>query len=421
MGKATTIGPGHRRSAWHSCGTSALLLLALLAPATARAQDDSLLGLGIEVHGFASQGFIYTTDNQFLARSEQGSFEFSEVGINFTKTLTDKLRVGIQLFSRDLGPIGNYGAEFDWYYVDYRFFDWFGLRVGRTKVPGGLYNETSDIDAARAPILLPQSIYPVENRDILLAQTGVDIYGYLPLGGLGALDYRVFGGAIHYEPPVVEANIEYSVPYTVGARAQWFTPIEGLSLAISGIQLQVDQKATFEPEDVETLKMLGFLSPENEGHLENEIPIAAWTASIEYSAHNLLLAAEYSRTRMDLEMSEPLLRPLLFPNGWPYPVRGRNFYVMAAYRLAPWFTPGAYYSVSQPNVERKGRNDSHRKDLALFVRYDLNENWLLKLEGHYMSGTAGLNYRLNELENEDALKDLTRTWGAFLAKVTAYF
>ena len=96
---------------------------------------------------------------------KRGSFEFAEVGINFTKALSDRLRLGVQLFARDLGPIGNYDAKFDWFYLDYRLSDWLGLRAGRVKLPFGLYNEINDVDAARVPILLPQSVYSTRNRD----------------------------------------------------------------------------------------------------------------------------------------------------------------------------------------------------------------------------------------------------------------
>jgi hypothetical protein len=113
----------------------------------------------VDVHAFVSQGFIKSTDNEYLAKSRRGSFEFSEVGVNLTRALGDKLRVGMQLFTRDVGPIGNYGARFDWFGLDYHFFDWLGVRAGRTKLPYGLYNETSDVDAARVPVLLPQSVY----------------------------------------------------------------------------------------------------------------------------------------------------------------------------------------------------------------------------------------------------------------------
>jgi hypothetical protein len=52
------------------------------------------------------------------------------------------------------------------------------------------------------------------------------------------------------------------------------------------------------------------------------------------------------------------------------------------------------------------------------VRYDLNQHWILKLEVHYMAGTAALEKSLNDGVEP---KDLVRTWGALLIKTTAHF
>jgi hypothetical protein len=54
----------------------------------------------------------------------------------------------------------------DWFYLDYRFQDWFGLRAGRLKIPYGLHNEVQAIDSARVPVLLPQSVYPLQGREM---------------------------------------------------------------------------------------------------------------------------------------------------------------------------------------------------------------------------------------------------------------
>jgi hypothetical protein len=128
-------------------GTVGWLAFLLLA-APAHAEDPEESESPIEIHGFVSQGAIKTSDNNYLGESERGSLEFTEVGLNFTKSFGPDLRVGFQLFARDIGPLGNYQPQFDWYYLDYRFADWFGVRAGRTKLPFGLYNENSKIDAA---------------------------------------------------------------------------------------------------------------------------------------------------------------------------------------------------------------------------------------------------------------------------------
>src|SRR5207302_10876406 len=77
-----------------------LLLGALLAVgprAAALELGPSESPLSVEVHGFISQGVLRTTANNYLARSDSGigSFEFTEIGINFTKSLTDRLRFGL--------------------------------------------------------------------------------------------------------------------------------------------------------------------------------------------------------------------------------------------------------------------------------------------------------------------------------------
>src|SRR5262249_44279060 len=150
-----------------------------------------------QIHGFVSQGAFKTTDNNYLAKSKPGSLQFTEVGINFTDAISDKLRVGIQLFTHDLGPLGNYNPQFDWYYLDYRVADWFGVRAGRPKLRWGLYNEWKEVDGGRVPILLPQSVYRVSSREFLFAQNGGEIYGSLPLDGVGRLEYRLYGGTVN--------------------------------------------------------------------------------------------------------------------------------------------------------------------------------------------------------------------------------
>jgi hypothetical protein len=402
-------------------------LLALPAIARADDADAGTFGLPIEVHAFVSQGFIKTTSNNYLAESKRGSFEFSEVGINFSKQLTDRMRVGMQLFTHDLGPLGNYRTRFDWFYLDYRFWDWFGVRAGRTKVPYGLYNESSDIDAARVPVLLPQSVYPVSTRDFLLAQTGGEAYGIVPLGAAGSLEYRLYGGTVFYDTAdatAVTTNVK--VPYIFGARLMWQAPVEGLQLGASAQKLRLDADANLPAALIPQYQAAGLLPADYMGGpIKIHLPALLAVASAEYSAHDLLLASEYSLWRVSLNSSVPLFAV-------PETLNER-FYLMASYHVASWFTPGLYYSVLHTNIDdRKGQDPpvgaapgspplgrgAYQHDLALTARYDLNPYWLLKLEGHYMHGTAGLR---SELNGNQPLSSLTEDWGVFLVKTTAYF
>jgi hypothetical protein len=393
-----------------------IALLCWLLPARAHADEPGFHQFSLDVHGFVSQGFMLSSSNNYLMNSRRGSFEFTEVGLNFTKTITDDLSVGMQLFMRDLGPIGNYKPQFDWAYLDYHFRDWLGLRAGRTKLPFGLYNDQADIDAARVPILLPQSVYPTTDRDFLLAQTGFELYGYQPLPLIGALDYRVYGGTIFIDQTalsVENATVQkIDVPYVVGGRVLWRAPppIDGLTLGASVQALRINVDFQFSPAATDALEQAGLVPSSYDGILKYKLPALLWVGSLEYAAHDLLLAAEYSRWRTDYELVPPIV-----PNGNETSTR---WYVMASYRAASWFSPGTYYSVLNTGVPGPLTREKYQQDAALTMRFDINQNWLVKLEGHYMRGTAALDPALN---SNQPLNELTRDWGVFMAKTTAYF
>jgi hypothetical protein len=369
----------------------------------------------LDVHAFVSQGFILSIRNNYLAEAKNGSVEFAEAGINFTMPLSDRMRVGVQLFTRDLGPIGNYDATFDWFYLDYKLFDWLGVRAGRVKVPFGLYNEFSDIDAARPFVLLPQSMYSLQNRDFLLAQTGGELYGYLDLSDFGALEYRAYGGTIWLEDnsgPNSATKIHYiNIPYLAGGRLLWETPLAGLRVGGSLQLLRLEVAGVVDPAVVAMLKMLDKLPAMATGAVEASGDAVLAVASVEYAAYDWLLAAEYGRQRNETESTEPALSREGITTV-------ERMYVAIAYRITPWLQPGAYYAVQFPDVDDRSGRTQQQHDLALSVRFDVNEHWLFKLEGHFFDGTAQLSSALNEGKQR---KDLKRQWGMLLAKTTAYF
>jgi len=380
----------------------AVSALALLAQRPAAAAGLTLPGqlAELQIHGFISQGFLLTSANDYLAHSSEGSFEFTEIGLNFTLPATDRLTLGLQIFSHDLGPIGDYRATLDWYSLDYHWRDWLGIRAGRVKLPFGLYNDSSDIDAARTSVLLPQSIYPAQNRDFLLAQTGGEVYGYRDLGAAGGLDYRLYGGTIFLDvkqqPGSPFTVVDLNVPFVAGGRMLWVPPIEGLRL---GGSLQFLRLETH------------LLPASSSSSVAVNLPVMLWVASVEYTVRDLLFAAEYSRWRVRAQSSNPAM----FPESLTFSERG---YALTSYRVNSWLQAGAYYSVLFPNTNQRGGFAGRQLDAALTLRFDVNAYWLVKVEGHYMHGTAGLSPSLN---GNRPLSSLTPDWALFTVKTTAFF
>jgi hypothetical protein len=152
------------------------------------------------------------------------------------------------------------------------------------------------------------------------------------------------------------------------------------------------------------------LIPMNPDPVEVDLPALLWVGSLEYAWQDWLLAAEYSRWHVELESSDPMT----FPESSSVSERG---YAQVTYRLNPSLQAGVYYSLLFPDVDDRSGREAQQHDVAATVRYDINLNWLIKLEAHYMHGTAGLSTSLND----EPLDQLAPDWALFLAKTTAYF
>ena len=393
---------------WRSGGILAVALVVGLArtataqsptePPPAPAPDAATPSVAI--HGFASQGFILTTGNDYIApESTDGSFQFSEAGINFTANVGEKLSVGAQAFAQNIAQGGNFTFKADWFYVGYRWRDWFAIRAGRLKIPFGLYNEVNDIDAARAPILLPQSVYPLQGREFLFAQTGGEVYGFVRSDAAGGLEYRLYGGTIFIDPalllpPGSTIDLQLDVRYAFGGRLLWETPVDGLVIGASVLAVRLDVNAF-------TGGMLA-------GNVVNHSVLSM--ASAEYAFRRLLLTAEYSlwHTHQDSDVA-----------GSAFTGTSERSYAMASYRVKPWLQPTAYYALYFPNISNRGGGPAFRQDdVALSLRFDLTPHWLVKLEGHYMSGTADL---VPPLSVSPPPTNPADHWGVFLIKTTGYF
>ncbi len=361
----------------------------------------------IRLHGFISQGFMISTDNNYMANTESGTFEFTEIGVNISAELTDSLRGGIQLLSYDLGDEGNYDITLDWAFLEYRPFNWFGLRVGRIKNPHGLYGESMDVDAARVPVLLPQGMYTPEIRYFFHAFPGISAFGSIPIDPLGSIEYNVYGGK--FNDFTIDDGVELKGDYVVGGQIIWETPLPGLrlggDLARTLFVITTDTSAT----DTQPIPI----------SIKTNFPVWRWAGFIEFNAYNILLSAEYGRF---VAYSEPEENDLITMPSYNHD----GFYFMGAYSFTEWFQAASYYSLHFLDIyDRRGKSerflvDHHawQKDLAFTLRFDVNEFWLIKLEGHYIDGTS--SFALVEPTDTDIL-DLKQKWGLFLIKTTLSF
>jgi hypothetical protein len=369
-----------------------------VGPPALRAQNFSLLGREVEVHGFASQGFVYTNTNNWLTmNSNQGSGAFTDFGINGSTNLTDRLRIGAQFYDRNLGRLGRYRPSLDWAAADYRFRSWFGVRGGKVKTVRGLYNDSQDLDFLHTFALLPQSIYPTDLRDSTIAHTGGDIYGNIALNHrLGEFSYTVYAGH--------RSDGSYSgYPYlfsqfgTVfksygglqyGADLRWATPIKGLLAGISRMNQDISGKGV-SPNPADPA---GALEPYSE-HSKSD-----WTNQFyaEYRLGKLRIDSEYRRYLRDQRIFAGQSENISDVRGW---------YLSGTYRPNKRLAVGSYYSrytvtsawrgflaTFVPNQTDTALPANHIYDKVITARFDVKKSWDVKVEAHFMNGYGNSTY-----------------------------
>ncbi len=372
-----------------------LLAVFALSAILSTAQAQSLDDLNIQVHGYATQGFLYTTqNNMFTTSSSDGSPAWTEAVVNITAQPIPKLRIGVQGRYFLLGNFGN-AITLDWASADYKVDDRFGIRFGKVKTPSGLYNEIQDIDPSYLWALLPQGVYPIGSRNSLLAHYGGVVYGTVKLGEkLGKLEYRAWGGERVLGTDdgyfVTQKESGLDLPnglsgVTLGGALRWKTPIPGLMIGAS---------------DIKDAKWSSVITAGGGALQGKEIinPLNTQNFFARYEKDKLMVAAEWNRLPVS---GAVVLAPL--PTN-PLRIDQRAWFAMASYKVTDRFTAGVYNSQSVDHHALLGpARDS--LDWAIAARYDFNQYFYAKAEQHFVHGTA-LDY--DTALNPDGLKPDTQ-------------
>ena len=363
----------------------ALTILAVALAGALPSISQSLDDLNIQIHGYATQGFLYSTNNNFFTTSSSnGSPAWSEAVFNVSSQPDPKLRVAVQA---RYFMLGNYGNEItlDWAMADYKFNEKLGVRFGKVKSPTGLWNELQDIDPSYIWSLLPQGVYPISSRNSLLSHYGGVAYGTYNLGQrFGKLDLRAFGGerVMGSNDGFLLAQKEAGMIFpngingaTYGGALRWRTPLNGLMVGASSMtQLAMIVPIKF---TIPAGPIAGTYTGTQRVSPFNQIDYFG-----KYEKNKVMVAGEYTRLPVHLVMTYPL------PVG-PIPIKNdqHTWYGMASYKVTGKLTAGVYDSqlVIHSALLGPGR---YSKDWAISGRYDFNQFLYAKAEQHFVDGTA---------------------------------
>lgn len=377
---------------------------ALLSGAPAGALE--LAGGTTRIHGFATQAFIATSDNNFFGEtSGDEHFGLTELGLNASVRPLSNLHVAAQLLSRRAGEGDDGEVRFDYALVDFHPLasarNRLGVRAGRIMNPLGLYNDTRDVAFTRPSIFLPQSIYFDRTRDLALSADGAHAYGEhrFDAGELlwqfGVVDPRVKHGEIERAllgadmPGRLEADTSY-----VG-RLLWEVDGGRVRLAVSGASVNID----YEPAAVDPLSA-------------GRIRFTPLIYSFQYNDEGWSLTSEYARRGFHLRDFGVVPETKL---------TGESGYVQSSWRIRPnWSVllrydvlysdredrSGTAYAAVNPAARRA--YSRYAKDATVGVAWNVTPSVLLRAEYHNVEGTAWLP----SFDNPDALAT-SKYWDMF--------
>ena len=375
-----------------------------VAPPASPAPEPTLVDqLKLETHGFASFGYLRTWGNNWLADdTTNGSSEFHEAALNVLARPVDRLRLGAQLFTRDLGRYDNGRVSLDWAYADYRAADWIGVQVGRVKYPLGLFNEELDVDAARTPIFLAPAVYALRTRDLFISTDGAKVYGLVGAGPLGRFEYSLFGGDTQYsnqgglagylsDVGVGNRIDSISGKWIAGGMLHWHTPLRGLGLRVSLV-------------DLHHFTVMGETSGVTLETTSDNYYFGV--ASAIYETGPLTFAAEYARARgrLDTHVGGVLVNSTV-----------NNFedaYVSATWHVRPRLD--LYLAGEATVADANDRSGSHAYAVVLAAALTPIDHWSIKIEGRQVEGALGI-------QASDNPGGISKHWQVLALKTTVDF
>ncbi|WP_421861925.1 TonB-dependent receptor domain-containing protein [Motiliproteus sp.] len=381
-----------------------LQLLLLSLPNTARAE------FRWDVGGFLSQGWVTSDHNSFYGDSSGsgGTFDFRELGVNGFIQLDPRLKLSGQLLSRRAGKISDGDPQ-----VDYLFADIFavqqlqrqaGVRVGRIKNALGFFNETRDMAFTRPGLILPQSIYFDQVRELQHSSDGVALY-YRQGNSLGEwqldLQYGRLQTGENTEALFLGGvmNGEFGNSMLALARLQFEPQASRWRMGLTRAHLDLP----FNPAAGDPL---------TKGELDVEMTV---------------LSLQHNRERLSFT-AEAMLVDTRWKNLGILPDHKtlQAYYLQVDYRFTDqWQAMVRYDDLVLDKDDRDGvafnmltGRPAHlqfAQDWSLGLRYQPSQNWDLRAEVHRVDGTAWLSKK----DNPDA--ELRRRWNMLLVQAAYRF
>ena len=395
---------------------------------------------GIAIHGSFSTSESSSDTYNFYGDTANGQFDNNvrELTVNGAYRWADGLKFSAQIYASDVDGLST--MELDFASLDYQFKPWFGVRLGRNKSSLGFYGDSQDLDQVRTFANLPLGVYPRNLRPFNYTD-GVTLYGNVPLGKGGSIDYSAFAGRIETingsaliarSSGGLTVTDKFTLPAAYGINLAWNTPVDGLRFGFTVIEIPhigddghlateafaTNPGLTYDPTP------LGIDAAYGPGAWDYAFAGAPTTTTLglcyqyfsaEYSVGKWLFAAEYKRAP---EHSNTNIPALGVSNSYGHSLEIDD-YVMANYQATKQIGLGVYYGFTDTNAYSSSpSNQRLQKDAAGVIAYSPVSWWVFKVEFHELNGLGLVN---SSGDNNPNAPTAGNRWNYLVLKTTFSF
>lgn len=398
---------------WNECSAIAALLGTVVMGLSANAQSDEKVLDTLQVHGFLSQALIITDDNNFFGHSsrDEGSLEFTEVGLNASLRPHQDVLVAAQVLSRRAGgESSDAEAKLDYGLIDYQMISNqqrnFGVQLGRIKNPFGFYNQTRDVAFTRPSILLPQSIYFDRTRSMALTGDGVTFY----------LEERLNNGVIRGQIGLGEpqAGDDLNQTLQLNRIAGTFDPQQS---AIAQVRYEHDGGRVVAA--VSKAEVKSRIESHQPGVSDGNFYFTPWVFSLQYNQELWSLTAEYALRRSGLKnFNQSSLNFDTTGESW-YLQYTRRFYDDWQWLIRYDSLISNRNDASGKAFEANGLGPAHTQfadDITFGLQWTPHPQVMLAGEYHHVDGTGWLPIQ----DNPDS-SATSRRWNMWLFQLSLRF
>jgi hypothetical protein len=339
----------------------------------------------IELHGFLTQGFFHSSDNNFFGQSDDGiSPGLTEIGLNASYQPFARLRFAAQGLYRRAGDVDRGSVRLDYGLADLTLLNYetgkIGVRAGRIKIPFGLYNETRDVPFTHPTILLPQGIYFDRSRSLLLSADGGSFYA----------EQRTRYGDFAFK---------FNIGMPLGPHKEIQTIVLGSGDAAGRLEGEpaIATQLTYEINGGEAIFAVSYMDLELNYHPAAGETLRASTAHIQplmfsaqYNGEKFTLTGEYNYRWNTFGAFAPAGKFIT-----------ESWYVQGSYQVLPKLQATVRYDVIYMDKDDKRgdgaaflgyeRHTAFANDWMVGLRWDITPSWMLRADYHRIHGTTVLS------------------------------